>query len=84
MLEILILTGVGVWLILALRSCFRGGRLLRKLRRQLRKLLPPLRSQPLTWPIPCFCPFWTKSAGHFPSKRPLTLTLWSAKIISNS
>ncbi len=25
MLEILILTGVGVWLILALRSCFRGG-----------------------------------------------------------
>ena len=25
MLEILILTGFGVWLILALRSCFRGG-----------------------------------------------------------
>ena len=25
MLEIMILTGVGVWLILALRSCFRGG-----------------------------------------------------------
>lgn len=25
MLEFLILAGVGVWLILALRSCFRGG-----------------------------------------------------------
>lgn len=38
MLEILILTGVGVWLILALRSCFRGGGCSGKLRRQLRKL----------------------------------------------
>lgn len=72
MLEILILTGVGVWLILALRSCFRGRRLLREAAAAAAQTgLPPLRSQPLTWPIPCFLPILDKIRWALPVKTPI-------------